>query len=92
MKYSIIYSSQTGNGKLLAETIAKNLPQSDCDYMGSIKDVDSELLFVGFWTDKGSCDETLAAYLDNLHNKKIFLFGTAGFGGNQEYFERCTRE
>lgn len=88
MKYSIIYSSQTGNTKLLAETILENLVKEDCEYIGPIKDVPSELIYIGFYTDKGNCHDDLTTYLKTLENKKIFLFGTAGFGESKEYFNR----
>lgn len=90
MKYSIIYSSKTGNTALLAERIKTVLPQEDCIYFGppDEKAISAEQLFIGFWTDKGSCDEKTVELLDTLHDKKIFLFGTAGFNGAETYYER----
>ena len=35
MSYSIVYSSQTGNTKQLAETLRETLPQEDCRYFGT---------------------------------------------------------
>ena len=49
---------------------------------------EADVLFVGFWTDKGTCDEETGAFLRSLHGQKVFLFGTAGFGESQEYFSR----
>ena len=46
---------------------------------------------MGFWTDKGKADEDTAAFLKQLHGKNIFLFGTAGFGGSEEYFNRILK-
>lgn len=88
MNYSIIYNSKTGNTQLLAKTILDNLSKNECDYIGPIKETQSDLLFIGFCTDKGNCSEELTNYLKSLNNKKIFLFGTAGFGGSQEYFDK----
>ena len=34
-KYSIIFSSLTGNTKKLADTIRAVLPAEDCDYFGA---------------------------------------------------------
>ena len=86
MTQAIVYSSKTGNTKLLAETIQTTLPA--CQYCGTPCDDarDADVLFVGFWTDKGQCDDTIAAFLKTLENKKVFLFGTAGFGGAPKYF------
>ena len=89
--YSIIFSSVTGNTKLLANAIRDALPQENCDYFGtsSIREnPTSELLFIGFWTDKGTADENTLNLLKALHDKKIFLFGTAGFGGIEEYYQK----
>ena len=44
-------------------------------------------MLAGFWTDKGSCDEKMAAFLSGLGGKEIALFGTAGFGKEDAYFE-----
>lgn len=42
----------------------------------------------GFWTDKGNADEAALNALKNLRNKNVFLFGTAGFGVEDAYFQR----
>ena len=90
MKYSIVTSSKTGNTVLLANQIADVLPKKDCLYHGSpdAEGAQADTIFVGFWTDKGSCDETVSAFLQTLHEKKVFLFGTAGFGGSETYYEQ----
>ncbi len=90
MTYSIVYSSRTGNTRLLAETIKNALPERDCAYFGapSSEGGDADLVFAGFWTDKGSCPDDLGQFLKGLRGRKVFLFGTAGFGGAPEYFSR----
>ena len=87
-RYSILYSSKTGNTKMLADAISEVLPKELCDVFGKCgeKEPASELLFVGFWTDKGNADEASQKLLRALRKKKIFLFGTAGFGGSDSYF------
>ena len=89
-KYSIIFSSLTGNTKKLADTIRAVLPAEDCDYFGAPKaeELHSEILYIGFWTDKGNVDETTLRLLQKLKNRKMFLFGTAGFGGSAVYDEQ----
>lgn len=93
MKYSVVYSSRSGNTKLLAETLQKLLPEADCLYFGPPCEaaLAAPRLFVGFWTDKGGCDEDTAAFLSTLRDKELFLFGTAGFGGEPAYFERILK-
>lgn len=89
-RYSIIFSSVTGNTKLLADALRETLPKDACDYFGTSENVptDSQLLYVGFWTDKGNADNATLALLQKLRNKKLFLFGTAGFGISEAYFRK----
>ena len=47
----------------------------------------SETLFVGFWTNQGVADQATQKLLKQLRNRKIFLYGTAGFGGSEAYFQ-----
>lgn len=90
MSYSIVYSSRTGNTALLAQTIRDTLPASDCVYFGApdAKALAADTIYAGFWTDKGTCDEQVAQFLQSLNGQKVFLFGTAGFGGAPAYFEQ----
>mgnify|MGYP000413328524 CR=1 FL=1 len=89
-RYSIIFSSLTGNTKKLADTIRAVLPAEDCDYFGAPKaeELHSEILYIGFWTDKGNADSATLELLSKLRDKKVFLFGTAGFGGSEAYFQK----
>ena len=90
MSYSIVYSSHTGNTALLAQTIRNALPANDCVYFGApdAKALAADTIYAGFWTDKGTCDEQIAQFLQSLSGQKVFLFGTAGFGGAPAYFEQ----
>lgn len=90
MTYAIVYSSKTGNTRLLAETLRDTLPTADCLYFGEPSDeaLRAERIYVGFWTDKGTCDADTAAFLARVTTQEVFLFGTAGFGGAPEYFDK----
>ncbi len=90
MDYSIIYSSGTGNTVILAEAIKEALPTQKCKYFGVSEgeEIQTKLVFAGFWTNQGTCDSSAKAFLKTLKNKDVFLFGTAGFGGNQEYYDK----
>ena len=90
MKYAIVYISRTGNTELLAQRLRDSLPKEDCLYMGPPNEeaLAAEKLYVGFWTDKGTCDESIAAFLRSITHQQVFLFGTAGFGGAPAYFEK----
>ena len=47
---------------------------------------DADVVFVGFWCDKGSCSPAVQHFLQGLAGKRVFLFGTCGFGESDEYF------
>ena len=101
MKYAVVYDSPTGNTKILAEEIkscmdGQNGSTEECLYFGEPvpdegfmeKLSEAEIIFAGFWTDKGDSGAKLAGFLESLHSSRVFLFGTAGFGGSEEYFSR----
>lgn len=90
MRYAVVYSSRTGNTEKLAQAIQDALPEGECEYFGDPaggKELGAPLVFVGFWTDKGTCDEKMKEWMKSLQGKRVFLFGTAGFGGSETYFE-----
>lgn len=47
---------------------------------------EADVVFVGFWCDKGSCSPAVQHFLQSLAGKRVFLFGTCGFGESDEYF------
>lgn len=59
MKYAIVYSSRTGNTKLLAERMKEVLTKENCIYFGEPNEeaLKAPMLYIGFWTNKGSTDE-----------------------------------
>lgn len=97
----IIYSSNTGNTRELAEQIYAGVGEDqvlaciDVKEFYKMKEEESrtilsqaDYIYAGFWTDKGSCEEQMSQFLKNLKNKNVFLYGTAGFGGEAPYFEQ----
>ncbi len=90
MGYSIVFSSKTGNTASLADRIESTLGKEKCMYKGAPdeKACASDTIYIGFWTYMGSCDKDIEKFISCLRNKDIFIFGTAGFGGSNEYFSR----
>lgn len=93
MTYAVVYSSKTGNTELLACHICEVLGEEGCVYAGAPEAAGAEALsadvvFVGTWTDKGGAAEDARAFLASLRGKRVFLFGTCGFGASEAYFER----
>ena len=88
MKSIIIYSSLTGNTKQVAEAIAKALPADTlCVSMSELpSDIASyDLVFAGFWVDKGTANKEAREVLGTLHNPHIALFATAGVPPHMEH-------
>lgn len=88
MKISVVYSSKSGNTLSVAEKIKDEI---ECvEYFGepNTDASQADLIFVGFWTDKGKCSKEVEEFLHTLHGKTIALFGTAGFGGDKSYFDK----
>lgn len=89
LDFLILYSSITGNTKKIATSIFNAIPGTSkelCDIKNFHYDKEANVYFVGFWTNRGSCDMNILTLLSSLHNKKIALFGTCGMGQNPIYF------
>ncbi|MGS5516620.1 flavodoxin family protein BilS [Clostridioides difficile] len=91
MKSLILYSSLTGNTKKIAYSIydviqgekdIKNISELVDD---SINYENYDIVFIGYWVDKGICDKNSKQVLENIHNKKIALFGTMGASTKGSY-------
>lgn len=87
MKIAIVYQSMTGNTQAVAEAMGKALDGQEVVWLGGPKPVEADLYLVGSWTDKGMCHQGITEYLQSLKGKKLAYFGTAGFGGSQEYYD-----
>ena len=83
MSYAIICSSKTGNTEMLAQRAREVLGRD-----GECSVADADLVLLGSWTDKGGMDPALQDALPQLACKRVFLFGTCGFGGSQAYYDR----
>lgn len=89
MKIAIVYSSITGNTKLLAENIKDSLTNKDIIYCDKVKEniPEADIYIIGSWTNRGDASEDIKSFLPKIKNKKIAYFATAGFGGDSTYYE-----
>ena len=97
MTCAIVWASKGGNTKQVGEALAEALAGDGVVYAGEVPAEGSpeeaavlgaDAVLAGSWTDKGDCAVEMAAFLGKLSGKRVFLFGTAGFGGDPAYFER----
>ncbi len=88
MSIAIVYSSITGNTKLIAEAIKDALENYNIVYFGMPIDniIDADLYIVGSWTNKGNASDEIIKFLSSLKNKKIIYFGTAGYKKDEAYY------
>jgi flavodoxin len=86
MKNLIVYSSQGGNTKKLAEELFKQLPD-DKDIMPIAEAPDPagyDLVYVGFWLKAGQPDPAAQEYLKKCTDK-LFLFATHGAAPDSDH-------
>ena len=88
MKISIIYSSITGNTKLIASAIKGALSDKNIVYFGPVGNdlPEADIYIIGSWTDKGNGSKEVINLLKTMKNKKIAYFGTAGYKKDKEYY------
>lgn len=102
MNVAILVNSKGGNTRMVAGAIKKAVAATDATmvHLAAIPDTaeaavlddeareleTADLVMVGFWCDKGTCAPAVASMLSRLSGKKVFLFGTCGFGASQEYY------
>ena len=90
MNIAIIYSSKTGNTKTIAEAIKEELQDKNIVYFGNATEElpIADIYIIGSWTDKGNATNDIIEVIKKIKNKKIAYFGTAGYGGSEEYFKK----
>ena len=93
MKEAIIYDSLSGNTESLAKEI-KSIKKNA--YYEKINDklieelLEYDIYYIGSPIIKGMCTDKIKRLLQKIENKKIFLFITTGYKG-EEYYESLTR-
>lgn len=90
MKSLVVYSSLTGNTKMVAEAIAEELGKNTT--VVAIEEqpdtVGYDLVAVGFWVDRGTADKKTADYLKTLKNTKVALFATLGANPKSDHAKK----
>ena len=90
MDIAIIYSSETGNTKMIAEAIKEELPKENIVYFGNATEEipQADLYLIGSWTDKGNATNAIVDVLKKIKNKTIAYFGTAGYKESKMYYQK----
>lgn len=79
MKILIAVSSKTGNTRKIAEAIHSAVPESELYNVEDAPALDNfDLVFMGFWVDKGTADKKARNFIEQTTNKTVAIFGTLG--------------
>jgi len=87
MKQLIVYSSQGGNTKKLAEEIFRQLPdEKDIKPVAQAPDPSGyDIVCLGFWFKAGQPDPAAQEYLKKCGGCKVFLFASHGAAAGSEH-------
>lgn len=89
MSVLVIYSTITGNTKLVCERIYNILNVEkkliDVKEIESIKLDNYSDIIIGFWCDKGTMDKNSLEFLNKLKNKNLYFLGTLGARPESEH-------
>ncbi len=87
MKKSVVFNSITKNTEKLAEVLKSEL--SDVVYYGGISEeaLQADVIYVGFWTQAFTANTKIKEFIATLKDKKVFVFGTCGYAGSEEFFK-----
>ena len=93
MKTLIIYSSETGNTKMVCEKAFEYIngekliiPVKEKD---SINLDEFENIIVGTWIDKANANSEAKKFINTLANKNLFFIGTLGASLTSEHAKKC---
>ena len=80
MKSLIVYSSQSGNTKKLAQAVYESLTgEKEMVAVAEAPDpAGYDLVALGFWLQAGKPDPKSAEYIGRVGKKSLFLFATHG--------------
>ncbi len=91
MRCLVVYSSRTGNTKMVAEAIVAAMPEGTV--LAPVEEPPApdgfDLVCLGFWVDKGGPDAKMASYMESVHGKFVGLFGTLGAWPDSDHARDC---
>lgn len=93
-KFVVVYASETGNTRLIAEEIYSAI-RSDSKSLIDVRSfdgtLDGDVWFVGFWANHSTCSLEIIDLLSSLHGKHVALFATCGLSGSDNYYKRIEK-
>jgi len=94
VKALIVYSSRTGNTRMIAEAIHSIMPTgAELAPVEKAPDpANYDLLALGFWVDKGEPDAAMSAYMGRVKDLNVGLFCTLGAWPDSEHARESMRK
>ena len=94
MNIAIIYSSITGNTKIIAETIKESLQKENIVYFGNpTEDLpEADIYIIGSWTDKGNPTDEIIMFLKKLKVKKLLILELLALEVVKNILKSCLKE
>lgn len=88
MKILIAVSSKTGNTRKIAAAIHTALPEAELHNVENAPaPAEFDLIFIGYWVDKGTADEKAQQYMGQIENKTVAIFATLGAYPDSQHAE-----
>lgn len=80
MRILLTYSSKTGNTKKVADAIYEQMPRQTVyvPITDTLNPDEFDVIFVGFWVDKGLPDAKAKRFIESIKGKKVGVFATLG--------------
>lgn len=91
MKSLILYSSETGNTKNLAESIRGYLPGEN-DFISVDEEYNFEkydYIAICYWVNRGTFDNKTLEAVEHLKEKKVIALGTLGAYPDSAHADKC---
>lgn len=89
MNILLVYSSKTGNTRMVAEAIGEELQVRAVPVEDNPEPASYDLVIAGFWVDRGTADARMKAYLPKLTGQKVALFATLGAEADSPHAVEC---
>ena len=79
-KFLIVYCSKTGNTEKVAQALVRAAPErcTLCKVSEAHNPEDYDVVFAGYWVNRGTLIKEMQDFLQKLHAKKVVLFQTLG--------------
>ena len=94
MNIAIIYSSRTGNTRIIAETIKKTKKKENIVYFGNpTEDLpEADIYIIGSWTDKGNPTDEIINVLKKIKSKKLLILELLALEVVKNILKSCLKE